>query len=242
LAPRPQSALHNGSRRDIEKERSGIETDFKVKAVHSPGRHDQARRDREMVALGRKTSARSISWSTMRIRSSRRSRSSAGEMGSDHRDQPVVGFLRHPCRGPRQKERALGRIQSVIGPFAVASPFNRPMSRPSTATIAGLTKTVALEVATFKITFNCISPGYVWTALHIGTSPMTNSLVLTWKQQPDQGGVHLMDRSHPGAVRDMCSGLRVLAGITGANPHRRASGRRVGKINLRHSPRRHGAR
>jgi 3-hydroxybutyrate dehydrogenase len=29
----------------------------------------------------------------------------------------------------------------------------------------GLTKTVALEVATFGITCNCISPGYVWTPL-----------------------------------------------------------------------------
>ena len=31
--------------------------------------------------------------------------------------------------------------------------------------IAGLTKTVALEVATNEITCNCISPGYVWTPL-----------------------------------------------------------------------------
>ena len=31
--------------------------------------------------------------------------------------------------------------------------------------IAGLTKTVALEVATFGITVNCICPGYVWTPL-----------------------------------------------------------------------------
>src|SRR6202035_3641132 len=31
--------------------------------------------------------------------------------------------------------------------------------------LAGLTKTVALEVATFGITVNCISPGYVWTPL-----------------------------------------------------------------------------
>jgi 3-hydroxybutyrate dehydrogenase len=29
----------------------------------------------------------------------------------------------------------------------------------------GLTKTVALEVASHKITANCISPGYVWTPL-----------------------------------------------------------------------------
>ena len=38
------------------------------------------------------------------------------------------------------------------------------MSRPSTA-LAGLTKTVALELATFGVTANCISPGYVWTPL-----------------------------------------------------------------------------
>jgi 3-hydroxybutyrate dehydrogenase len=31
--------------------------------------------------------------------------------------------------------------------------------------IAGLTKTIALETATFGITVNCISPGYVWTSL-----------------------------------------------------------------------------
>lgn len=31
--------------------------------------------------------------------------------------------------------------------------------------VAGLTKTVALETATYGITVNCISPGYVWTPL-----------------------------------------------------------------------------
>jgi 3-hydroxybutyrate dehydrogenase len=31
--------------------------------------------------------------------------------------------------------------------------------------LAGLTKTVALEIATFGVTANCISPGYVWTPL-----------------------------------------------------------------------------
>ena len=31
--------------------------------------------------------------------------------------------------------------------------------------IAGLTKTVALELAVHGITANCISPGYVWTPL-----------------------------------------------------------------------------
>ena len=31
--------------------------------------------------------------------------------------------------------------------------------------LAGLTKTLALELALTKITANCISPGYVWTPL-----------------------------------------------------------------------------
>jgi 3-hydroxybutyrate dehydrogenase len=31
--------------------------------------------------------------------------------------------------------------------------------------LTGLTKTVALELATFGVTCNCISPGYVWTPL-----------------------------------------------------------------------------
>src|SRR3984885_13665394 len=40
---------------DIEKERSGIETDFKVKAVHSPADMTKPAEIAEMVALGEKT-------------------------------------------------------------------------------------------------------------------------------------------------------------------------------------------
>jgi len=39
--------------------------------------------------------------------------------------------------------------------------------------LAGFTKTVALEAATFGITANCISPGYVWTPLVEGQIPDT---------------------------------------------------------------------
>jgi len=46
----------------------------------------------------------------------------------------------------------------------VASPFKSAYVSAKHG-IAGLTKTVALELATFKITCNCISPGYVWTPL-----------------------------------------------------------------------------
>ena len=44
-----------GAPADIEKERSGIETDFKVKAVHSPADMTRPAEIAEMIALGEKT-------------------------------------------------------------------------------------------------------------------------------------------------------------------------------------------
>src|SRR5947209_20371957 len=44
-----------GAPADIEKERSAIETDFKVKAVHSPADMTKAAEIAEMIALGEKT-------------------------------------------------------------------------------------------------------------------------------------------------------------------------------------------
>ncbi|MCB1106447.1 MAG: SDR family NAD(P)-dependent oxidoreductase, partial [Cephaloticoccus sp.] len=44
-----------GKPEDIEKERSGIESDFKVKAVHSPADMTKPKEIAEMVALGENT-------------------------------------------------------------------------------------------------------------------------------------------------------------------------------------------
>src|SRR6185312_4622887 len=44
-----------GAPADIEKERSGIETDFKVKAVHSPADMTKPAEIAGMIALGEKT-------------------------------------------------------------------------------------------------------------------------------------------------------------------------------------------
>src|SRR5260370_20183882 len=44
-----------GAPPDIEKERSAIETDFKVKAVHSPADMTKPLEIAEMIALGEKT-------------------------------------------------------------------------------------------------------------------------------------------------------------------------------------------
>jgi 3-hydroxybutyrate dehydrogenase len=63
------------------------------------------------------------------------------------------------------KKRGWGRIISTASAHSlVASPFKSAYIAAKHG-IAGLTKTVALELATFKITCNCISPGYVWTPL-----------------------------------------------------------------------------
>ena len=73
----------------------------------------------------------------------------------------------HTCRlaVPHMKKNGWGRIINVASAHAlVASPFKSAYVSAKHG-IAGLTKTVALEVATNKITCNCISPGYVWTPL-----------------------------------------------------------------------------
>jgi 3-hydroxybutyrate dehydrogenase len=66
---------------------------------------------------------------------------------------------------PGMKSRGWGRIISTASAHSlVASPFKAAYVAAKHG-IAGLTKTVALEVATHGITVNCISPGYVWTPL-----------------------------------------------------------------------------
>jgi 3-hydroxybutyrate dehydrogenase len=66
---------------------------------------------------------------------------------------------------PGMKARKWGRIINIASAHAlVASPFKAAYVAAKHG-IAGLTKTVALEVATQGITMNAICPGYVWTPL-----------------------------------------------------------------------------
>ena len=66
---------------------------------------------------------------------------------------------------PAMKARKWGRIINVASAHAlVASPFKSAYVAAKHG-IAGLTKTVALEVAEHGITMNAICPGYVWTPL-----------------------------------------------------------------------------
>src|SRR5207344_1911988 len=66
---------------------------------------------------------------------------------------------------PGMKARKWGRIVNTASAHSlVASPFKAAYVSAKHG-LVGLTKTVALELATFGVTINCISPGYVWTPL-----------------------------------------------------------------------------
>ena len=66
---------------------------------------------------------------------------------------------------PAMKAQKWGRIINVASAHAlVASPFKAAYVAAKHG-IAGLTKTVALEVAEHGVTMNAIAPGYVWTPL-----------------------------------------------------------------------------
>ncbi len=66
---------------------------------------------------------------------------------------------------PGMKTRGWGRVINTASAHSLtASPFKSAYVAAKHG-IAGLTKTVGLELATFGVTCNCISPGYVWTPL-----------------------------------------------------------------------------
>ncbi len=74
---------------------------------------------------------------------------------------------------PGMKARKWGRIVNTASAHSlVASPFKAAYVSAKHG-LAGLTKTVALELATFGVTANCISPGYVWTPLVANQIPDT---------------------------------------------------------------------
>jgi 3-hydroxybutyrate dehydrogenase len=66
---------------------------------------------------------------------------------------------------PLMKARKWGRIITTASAHSLVASPNKAAYVAAKHGIAGLTKTVALETATFGITVNCISPGYVWTPL-----------------------------------------------------------------------------
>ncbi|MET3760483.1 3-hydroxybutyrate dehydrogenase [Sphingomonas sp. UYEF23] len=66
---------------------------------------------------------------------------------------------------PLMKAKKWGRIISTASAHSLVASPNKSAYVMAKHGLAGLTKTIALETATYGITVNCISPGYVWTPL-----------------------------------------------------------------------------
>ena len=74
---------------------------------------------------------------------------------------------------PGMKARKWGRIINTASAHSLVASPNKSAYVAAKHGIAGLTKSVALEVAQSGITCNAISPGYVWTPLVEGQIPDT---------------------------------------------------------------------
>ena len=84
---------------------------------------------------------------------------------------------------PAMKANGWGRIVNIASAHSlVASPYKSAYVAAKHG-IAGLTKTAALELATFGITVNAISPGYVWTPLVEAQIPDTMAARKMTKEQ-----------------------------------------------------------
>jgi 3-hydroxybutyrate dehydrogenase len=146
-----------GDAAEIEKTRAGIEAEFGVKA-------DEIE---EMVRLGESTFG---SVDILVNNAGIQFVSPVEDFPVEKWDQIIAINLSsafHAIRAavPGMKARGWGRIINTASAHSlVASPFKSAYVAAKHG-IAGLTKTVALEVATHGITVNCISPGYVWTPL-----------------------------------------------------------------------------
>src|ERR1700761_3248723 len=156
-----------GAAADIEKERTAIESDYKVKAVYSSADMTKPAEIADMVATGEKTFG---SVDILVNNAGIQFVSPIEEFPVEKWNQIIAINLSsafHTMRAaiPGMKARKWGRIISTASAHSlVASPFKAAYVTAKHG-LAGLTKTAALETATHGITVNCISPGYVWTPL-----------------------------------------------------------------------------
>ena len=151
----------------IEAERAKIESEFGVRCVHSPA--DMTKPDD--IAAMVKLAADSFGGPDILVNNAGIQHVAPVEDFPPEKWDAIIAInltaafhaIRHAV--PGMKSRKWGRIISTASAHSlVASPFKSAYVTAKHG-IAGLTKTVALEVATHGITVNCISPGYVWTPL-----------------------------------------------------------------------------
>jgi 3-hydroxybutyrate dehydrogenase len=156
-----------GTPAEIEQERVGIEQEFGVKAIYSPA---DMTKPAEIAAMIKTAETTLGSVDVLVNNAGIQHVAPIEEFPVEKWDQIIAINLSsafHATRAavPGMKARKWGRIISTASAHSlVASPFKVAYVSAKHG-IAGFTKTIALELATFGVTVNCISPGYVWTPL-----------------------------------------------------------------------------
>jgi 3-hydroxybutyrate dehydrogenase len=156
-----------GKPEEIERERAALGSEFKVEAIYSGA--DMTKPD-EIAGMIATAKAKLGSVDILINNAGVQFVSPIEEFPVEKWDQIIAINLSaafHAMRAaiPGMKAAKWGRIISTASAHSlVASPFKSAYVTAKHG-IAGLTKTAALETATFGITVNAISPGYVWTPL-----------------------------------------------------------------------------
>ncbi|BDL42262.1 MAG: 3-hydroxybutyrate dehydrogenase [Methylorubrum extorquens] len=156
-----------GNPEDIERTRSGIESEFGVKAVYSPADLTKPDEIGGLIALSVETFG---SIDILVNNAGIQYVSPIEDFPVEKWDQIIALNLCsafHTLRAavPHMKANGWGRVINTASAHSmVASPYKSAYVAAKHG-VVGLTKTAALELATHGITVNCISPGYVWTPL-----------------------------------------------------------------------------
>ena len=214
-----------GDAADIEKTRAGIEKEFKVKALYDGA---DMTKPAEIAAMI-KTAEKAFGGVDILVPNAGIQHVSPIEEFPIEKWDAIIAInlssAFHAIRAavPGMKAKKWGRIVCTASAHSlVASPFKAAYISAKHA-LAGLTKTVALEVATFGITANCISPGYVWTPLVERQIPDTMKARNLTKEQVINDVLLAAQPTKQFVTAEQVAGLAVYlcsdaaAQITGAN-------------------------
>ena len=156
-----------GDAAEIDRIRAGFAKEFNVKAVYSPA---DMTKPAEIAAMSKTAEQEFGAVDVLVNNAGIQHVAPIEEFPLDKWDAVLAINLVsafHTIRAavPGMKARKWGRIINTASAHSlVASPFKAAYVTAKHG-LVGLSKTAALELATFGITSNCISPGYVWTPL-----------------------------------------------------------------------------
>ncbi|WP_036259457.1 3-hydroxybutyrate dehydrogenase [Methylocapsa aurea] len=214
-----------GNAAAIETERAGIEKDFGVKAYYSGA--DMTKPD-EIRAMVKEAEDKHGTLDILVNNAGIQHVAPIEEFPPETWDLILAinlsaAFHAIAAAIPGMKSRKWGRIVSTASAHSlVASPFKSAYVSAKHG-LAGLTKTAALELATFGVTVNCISPGYVWTPLVEKQIPDTMEARHLTREQVIQDVILEAQPTKQFVTADQVASLAVYlctdaaAQITGAN-------------------------